>query len=235
LIFITNIKSFCFSTQKGRSASYIAGKLGYGNDALGVEYDDNNVAWEDIQEENEYLEEMRWQNDDAAFFGVSAIPSKEAATRAKEAVDYLVRSTNSNTDIIFRGWWCFWKEQIARYKSKEEWLDANAPYKPPHKFFTLKERSAFKTLLAAGELAIDGDTNWYQLPGPADWWSDDYDYAVNGFDIEPVQKVQDGRALAWEILKENKQPVDWEKMVFGDSECIVFRAMTTFEDFMEVE
>jgi hypothetical protein len=49
---------------------------------MAATFDDGNDAWEEIAEEDQNVEEMRWAADDCAEFGADNMPTKEAAETA---------------------------------------------------------------------------------------------------------------------------------------------------------
>jgi hypothetical protein len=72
----------------------------------------------------------------------------------------------------------------------------------------------FKAFVAADS------RNWYDLPGPADWWLDSYDFEKYGWDID-ISKVS-GYKLAYEYFHEysavnipkNFQNMRWDPAEF---------------------
>ena len=63
----------------------------------------------------------------------------------------------------------------------------------PDDVFTTAKKAMFRAL------ATTKKNEWYNLPGHADWWPEDYDYAGNGWD---VGMVDCGEALLMEMLLE---------------------------------
>jgi hypothetical protein len=74
------------------------------------------------------------------------------------------------------------------------------PEKPPQKFFSKLEKSVFRTLICA-----DDTEEWYNLPGPAKWWPDSYDFAAGGFAPEEDRRVVAGRKRALAIFMHAKK------------------------------
>jgi hypothetical protein len=69
------------------------------------------------------------------------------------------------------------------------------PDKPPHKFFSRREKSVLRTLICA-----DDTREWYTLPGPAKWWPASYDFAKRGFEPEKNKQLVAGRKRALGIF-----------------------------------
>ncbi|KAB8291613.1 hypothetical protein EYC80_006413 [Monilinia laxa] len=190
---------------KGVHASIVAQRLGYGEEGgQFAQFDDNNPNFEDCEEEDEFLQERIWREDDERNGG--KVVSIEGSREEQE-----IRVFNSGIKrrqcIEFRTWQNKWNEVLQSFKKKcyilnlrgMEYLISYGPYInrrngksydiiPPHKFFTVQERMIWRNLrIAIDGGAVENDSDWVQLPGPAEWYSKDYDFEKHGFH-DPQEK-----------------------------------------------
>jgi hypothetical protein len=54
---------------------------------------------------------------------------------------------------------------------------------------------------------VEEDPEWSTLPGPSDWWPEDFNYAKHGFDI-PSDK--DGFLEAFLLLQADDPPAEFD-------------------------
>ncbi|KAI7977016.1 hypothetical protein EIK77_002526 [Talaromyces pinophilus] len=101
-------------------------------------------------------------------------------------------SRNKNGAKIFRFWRAFWFIVAREALKKEEKTRIKVPNLPPHKYYSSQQISMFKAFVAADS------RNWYDLPGPMDWWPDSYDFGK--WDIEDSKIA--GYRLACEYFNE---------------------------------
>ena len=94
--------------------------------------------------------------------------------------------------IAFRKWQKTWRKHITTFNQKCQDLNC-LPFSlwpkghihqgryydvlPPHLIFTIGEKAIFKNMIAW--MVGDESRGWYELPGPAEWWPNDYDFAKN--------------------------------------------------------
>jgi hypothetical protein len=148
--------------------------------------------WEDISEDpfDPTLESL-WREDDLLSFGEAGMPTIEETKKAGEDLG-VVKKINLDK-IIFQHWQKFWKKGMRTFFRKlekmecqhrddwEKWhfsLSTNriTEYILPEDHFTIAERAIFRAVAATGP-------EWYNLPGPAEWWPDGYDYEKHGWEV----------------------------------------------------
>lgn len=179
------------------------------------------------------FQEARWRQDDIDSFGISAIPTYEDAHHAGEELEH--RQTTENVSIAqkfmgisFNRWKKYWRYHMKMlvYKRRalkkqgpiETWipgyfsLQANKVYdfQPPEEYFSLYERAVFRSLESI-EMR-----DWYTLPGPAEWWPEDYNFEKNGWDVDLNQQEACQKAL--DLFLGTEKPADYADLVFGTDE-----------------
>jgi hypothetical protein len=78
---------------------------------------------------------------------------------------------------------------------------------PPHLFFTRQEIAIWVNM------AVWDSSEDIELPGPAEWWTEDYDYVKYGFDI-PL--VDNGQSEAFAMLFEDEEPIRYNLIFPSD-------------------
>jgi hypothetical protein len=77
-----------------------------------VTFDDGNPAWEDIPEEDEKIEEMRWAAEDRADFGAANMPTNEAADKAITLLRQTVQLEMGRQLKSIKYWRDFWRTPV---------------------------------------------------------------------------------------------------------------------------
>lgn len=210
------------SHQNGRSAIEIAKKLGVTLESINAKFDDGNPAWEDVVFDNEDEEEFELRCN-----GQDLVPEDVACDNMALVVQHtqLVQSLASKlASITFRQWQGHWSRQYSMVKHKTRWLHSlqagEHPEGPPHTFFTHDERSFITSLLTSGVI-LDAN-GWYELPGPAAWWPDNYDFEKWGLAPESDKAMARGRLMALQILKYGMKEENFAEMSIHRTECAVF-------------
>jgi hypothetical protein len=70
---------------------------------------------------------------------------------------------------------------------------------PPHKFFSNSERAVYRNACTW----MVKDDGWYDLPGPAEWYPEDYNFKKHGFD---VLAKDDGHEEAFTMVWAESEP-----------------------------
>jgi hypothetical protein len=136
--------------------------------------------------------------------------------------------------IAFKRWQRYWKNAIRSFKKKaaligrfastndfdDKWIyhpPTNQIYEilPPHLYFSSAERAIFRNM---STWMTDA---WYELPGPADWWPEDYDLVEHGFAPSNISRNFE---RAFEIIFEPTEPKDFVFVLPGDSELVMMEA-----------
>lgn len=65
----------------------------------------------------------------------------------------------------------------------------------------------------------DESNEWMTLPGPAEWWPENYDYAQHGFD---TPSTNDGYQTAFFIVHSREEPPEFELVNPASNELQVF-------------
>lgn len=145
--------------------------------------------------------------------------------------------------ISFRGWQATWRSHIRSFKNKLCELSFRGPLEgsgweklvfelpmmklhyvePPHMFFTEGERAIFKNLSSwdCDDDAASPESSWYELPGPSDWWPENYDYRRHGFDVSAVN-LRHQEALTLVLNDFEEVPEVWNEVFPSETElCLV--------------
>jgi hypothetical protein len=67
-------------------------------------------------------------------------------------------------------------------------------------------------------VVADRYNDWYTLPGPAEWWSDDYDYERFGFDVE--LDIDGKYQRAFEMIYEDTPSQAFDMLLPGSDELM---------------
>ena len=97
----------------GRSANSIAAKLGHTETALAAYFDDGNKAWEDIEEEDPNIQEMRWAADDCEDVGPANMPTKEDAENAFSLLNTDIMEELQRRPMSLKYWRKYWRRPVS--------------------------------------------------------------------------------------------------------------------------
>jgi hypothetical protein len=118
-----------------------------------------------------------------------------------------VRSNDPQSEFLFRHWYGFWKLEEDRFqRTMRAILPDKPPKENPHEVFPISQQSLYLALQNSQ------DDEWYELPGPAAWWPDDYDYAGNGWEMDTDDNVKKSQIFAIELLGKGTAPPDFQNM-----------------------
>jgi hypothetical protein len=198
-------------------------KYGYGESGGAYAlYDDGNTAWEDEDLDFDDPETERiWKEEDEINMGVIATPHGDEES--------LQRSLGKRlTKTAFKEWRNLWKGYTRSFEKGVRELEMNPmstwvrgyihmgeyyDFLPPHDFFSAGERAIFRNI-ASWSASDDG---WYYLPGPADWWPENYDFEKHGW--EPCEEDL-GQQAAFNLANGymDDVPEEWDKVLPTEDE-----------------
>jgi hypothetical protein len=198
------------------------------------------------------FQEARWRQDDIESFGIDAIPTNKDAKIADAELD--VKKSNINvsladqlTNISWKHWKRHWRHQMKMLKYKIDALEKQGPindwvrgyfsvktnqildFQPPEEYFSPYERTIFRALICTNpkDWLTKETSDWYTLPGPAEWWPEEYDFAGNGWDVDCSRETAYQKAL--DLFIESSQPADYSDLVLGTDEFQVVGKWTLVE------
>ncbi|PQM43484.1 hypothetical protein VC83_09611 [Pseudogymnoascus destructans] len=95
---------------------------------------------------------------------------------------------------------------------------------PPHLYFSKTEMAVWRNFTSWN---LDGDNAY--LPGPAEWYPDDYDTTQHGFHVD----LDAGRAYeAWEMLAEETEPTNFRWVLPSDDTLVLLPPTKESEEFL---
>lgn len=130
-------------------------------------------------------------------------------------------------ELIWRYWATFWKDAIRDFACKVDRLAKMSSEEllaqQPHTYFSETDRACFRSLQLWPKVC---GGPWTELPGPASWWADDYDFARYGWEAE----VNDPRAMsarrdALDMVFATEMPTNFPEYLFNFTEMKVVRAL----------
>ncbi|OAF56978.1 hypothetical protein VC83_05803 [Pseudogymnoascus destructans] len=95
---------------------------------------------------------------------------------------------------------------------------------PPHLYFSKTEMAVWRNFTSWN---LDGDIAY--LPGPAEWYPDNYDTTQHGFHVD----LDAGRAYeAWEMLAEETEPTNFKWVLPSDDTLVLLPPTKESEEFL---
>jgi hypothetical protein len=196
---------------------------------LYAEWDDGNPAWEDEPlDPNDPLTEIIWRKDEEC--NEEADPTDVDEDLAAKGAGMHRNLGRTLVTIAFRKWRATWRHHIISYHRKcreverhpfSTWIRGHChggkyyDVLPPHLVFTIGERAIFQNMMA---WMVDGESEgWYELPGPAEWWPENYDFAGSGWD--PLNEdLSQEYAFALAMSSGSEVPEEWDRMLPTEAE-----------------
>ena len=86
---------------------------------------------------------------------------------------------------------------------------------PLYFVFTIGEKAVFKDMIAW--MVTDDCGGWYDLPGPAEWWPDNYDFGKYGWEAPNEDLVQEF-VFALAMSTGDVVPEEWDQVLPTEEE-----------------
>ncbi|ELR02400.1 hypothetical protein GMDG_05458 [Pseudogymnoascus destructans 20631-21] len=199
--------------RDGKHATVVQQRLGIGEGGGAYSlWDDGNIAWETEDEDDEVVQEAMWREDEKAN-GVDDVGIQKIQ---REMVAQSVATTKKVDQLGFSLWRRKWRVayQSTIYYNKV----------PPHLYFSKTEMAVWRNFTSWN---LDGDNAY--LPGPAEWYPDDYYTTQHGFHVD----LDAGRAYeAWEMLAEETEPTNFRWVLPSDDTLVLLPPTKESEEFL---
>ncbi|OAF59060.1 hypothetical protein VC83_04469 [Pseudogymnoascus destructans] len=211
--------------------------IGEGGGAYSL-WDDGNIAWETEDEDDEVVQEAMWREDEKAN-GVDDVGIQKIQ---REMVAQSVATTKKVDQLGFSLWRRKWRvayqstlRLMKKVNTDPDFLEKLPPaidpttgiyYNkvPPHLYFSKMEMAVWRNFTSWN---LDGDIAY--LPGPAEWYPDDYDTTQHGFHVD----LDAGRAYeAWEMLAEETEPTNFKWVLPSDDTLVLLPPTKESEEFL---
>ncbi|KAL9040635.1 MAG: hypothetical protein Q9180_001789 [Flavoplaca navasiana] len=219
-------QSFMQRVNQGKAASIIARQVGVALNAANLPvWDDGSLAFEDIPEEecaddDDYMAvvEQIARLDMSTEDRKNPVPTESNAALYRRARQSPLKLKATTTILYAATIRKSWRKVIRSFFAKLRHLDGcvlpcrhtafkhdkyrpgtKVPTLPPHKYFSSRQKALFRNLWA-WTTRVD-EEGWYDLPGPAEWWSG---YPFDHSGVHNWEPDADSRLArrAWQIIRE---------------------------------
>ncbi|RHZ46680.1 uncharacterized protein CDV56_103871 [Aspergillus thermomutatus] len=226
LVAATKAKVMRKRKQHGRAAECVAERLGYTEES-DVEEDEGNRAGDDVEETDTAIQEQYLRRDHIANPNADAISDKPEVKHSNGYSTLKPQGKQIKNDLIWRSWATFWRDAVRDFACKVDRLAKMSSEEilaqRPHTYFSETDRACFRSLQFWPEVCPG---SWAELPGPASWWDDDYDFARYGWEAEDNDpRTMSGRRDALDMVFAAEMPTDFPEYLFDFTELKVLRAL----------